>query len=106
MTGIKDVAREVGLSTATVSRALRGLPRVSPETRAQVLEAATRMGYVASSHAASLASGQTHAIGVVVPSMSSSTIAMCSAARLKRSATLHECGCTIGPTYEGPKQIG
>ena len=69
MTGIKDVAREVGVSTATVSRALRGLPRVSPETRERVLEVATRMGYVASPHAASLASGQTHAIGVVVPNV-------------------------------------
>ncbi len=69
MTGIKDVAREVGVSTATVSRALRGLPRVSPETRDRVLEVATRMGYVASPHAASLASGQTRAIGVVVPNV-------------------------------------
>jgi LacI family repressor for deo operon, udp, cdd, tsx, nupC, and nupG len=69
MTGIKDVAREVGVSTATVSRALRGLPRVSPETRERVLEVATRMGYVASPHAASLASGQTHSIGVVVPNV-------------------------------------
>jgi LacI family repressor for deo operon, udp, cdd, tsx, nupC, and nupG len=69
MTGIKDVAREVGVSTATVSRALRGLPRVSPETRERVLEVATRMGYVASPHAASLASGQTHAVGVVVPNV-------------------------------------
>ena len=69
MTGIKDVAREVGVSTATVSRALRGLPRVSPETRERVFEVATRMGYVASPHAASLAGGQTHAIGVVVPNV-------------------------------------
>lgn len=69
MTGIKDVARELGVSTATVSRALRGLPRVSPETRDRVLEVANRMGYVASPHAASLASGQTHAIGVVVPNV-------------------------------------
>ncbi len=69
MTGIKDVAREVGVSTATVSRALRGLPRVSPDTRERVLEVANRMGYVASPHAASLASGQTHAIGVVVPNV-------------------------------------
>lgn len=69
MTGIKDVARELGVSTATVSRALRGLPRVSPETRARVLEVATRMGYVASPHAASLASGQAHAIGIVVPTV-------------------------------------
>jgi LacI family transcriptional regulator, repressor for deo operon, udp, cdd, tsx, nupC, and nupG len=69
MTGIKDVAREVGVSTATVSRALRGLPRVSDETRERVLEVATRMGYVASPHAASLAGGRTHAIGVVVPNV-------------------------------------
>lgn len=69
MTGIKEVAREVGVSTATVSRALRGLPRVSPETRERVLETATRMGYVASPHAASLASGRTRAIGVVVPNV-------------------------------------
>ena len=69
MTGITDVAREVGVSTATVSRALRGLPRVSPETRDRVLEVAHRMGYVASPHAASLAGGQTRAIGVVVPNV-------------------------------------
>lgn len=67
MTSIKDVAREVGVSTATVSRALRGLPRVSEETRLKVLEVAQRLDYVASPQAASLASGQTKAVGVVVP---------------------------------------
>lgn len=67
MTSIKDVAREVGMSTATVSRALRGLPRVSEETRSKVLTAAQRLDYVASPHAVSLASGQTRAVGVVVP---------------------------------------
>ncbi|MEO7351274.1 MAG: LacI family DNA-binding transcriptional regulator [Marmoricola sp.] len=69
MSGIKDVAREAGVSTATVSRALRGLPRVSDETRERVLAAAARMEYVASPHAASLASGQTRTIGVVVPNV-------------------------------------
>lgn len=67
MTSIKDVAAEVGMSTATVSRALHGLPRVSSETRGKVLEAAQRLGYVPSSHAASLASGQTRTVAVVVP---------------------------------------
>lgn len=67
MSSIKDVAREVGVSTATVSRALRGLPRVSEETRLRVLSAAERLDYVASPQAASLASGHTHAVGVVVP---------------------------------------
>ena len=67
MTSIRDVARTVGVSTATVSRALRGLPRVSPETRVRVLQAAAELDYVASPSAAGLASGQTRAVGVVVP---------------------------------------
>lgn len=69
MSGIKDVAREAGVSTATVSRALRGLPRVSEETRERVLAAAARMEYVASPQAASLASGQTRTVGIVVPNV-------------------------------------
>jgi DNA-binding LacI/PurR family transcriptional regulator len=67
VTSIKDVARTVGVSTATVSRALRGLPRVSDETRDRVLQAAAEMDYVASPTAAGLASGQTKAVGVIVP---------------------------------------
>ena len=67
MTGIQDVAREVGLSTATVSRALRGIPGVSDETRLRVQEVAQRMGYVPSAAASVLASGQTRTIAVVVP---------------------------------------
>jgi LacI family repressor for deo operon, udp, cdd, tsx, nupC, and nupG len=69
MSGIKDVAREAGVSTATVSRALRGLPRVSEETRERVLAAAARMEYVASPNAASLASGLTRTVGIVVPNV-------------------------------------
>lgn len=67
MTGIKDVAREVEMSTATVSRALRGLPGVSDATRSRVREAARRLGYVPSPSAAGLASGQTRTVAVIVP---------------------------------------
>jgi hypothetical protein len=67
VTSIKDVARSVGVSTATVSRALRGLPRVSDETRDRVLQAAADLDYVASPSAAGLASGQTRSVGVIVP---------------------------------------
>ncbi|MEZ5092039.1 LacI family DNA-binding transcriptional regulator [Nocardioides sp.] len=67
MTGINDVAHEVGLSTATVSRALRNLPGVSEETRQRVVEAAQRLGYVASPAASVLAGGETRTIAVVAP---------------------------------------
>ena len=67
MTSIHDLARETGVSTATVSRALRGLPRVSDETRAKVMDAALRLGYVPSPHAVGLASGgQTRTVAIVV----------------------------------------
>jgi transcriptional regulator with XRE-family HTH domain len=38
--GIKEVASEAGVSIATVSRALRGLNHVNPETRKKILDAA------------------------------------------------------------------
>lgn len=61
------MARRAGVSTATVSRALRGLPNVSADTRARVLQAALELDYVISPSASRLASGQTRSIGVVTP---------------------------------------
>lgn len=64
---IEDVARRAGVSIATVSRSLRGLPEVAVHTRDRVLAAARELDYVASPFAARLASGRTATIGVVVP---------------------------------------
>lgn len=64
---IADVAREAGVSTATVSRVLNGTGTVSPAARDRVLAATTALGYVTSSAAASLASGRTRNVGIVVP---------------------------------------
>ena len=64
---IEDVARLAGVSIATVSRSLRGLPEVAPSTRDRVLVAARELDYVASPFAARLASGRTFTVGVVVP---------------------------------------
>lgn len=61
------MARVAGVSVATVSRALRGLDRVSPETRRRVLEVAEQLHYVASPTATSLASGRTRVVAVVAP---------------------------------------
>ncbi|WP_314457018.1 LacI family DNA-binding transcriptional regulator [uncultured Microbacterium sp.] len=67
MTGIDDVARAAGVSTATVSRALSGRGTVSSATRERVLAAAGSLGYVVSAAASTLATGRSRAVGVVVP---------------------------------------
>jgi DNA-binding LacI/PurR family transcriptional regulator len=64
---IDDVARRAGVSTATVSRALRGLPHVNERTRAAVHRTALDLGYVPSKSASTLASGRTRTVGVVTP---------------------------------------
>jgi len=67
MVKIDDVARLAGVSTATVSRALRGMPSVSQHTRQRVASAAAELGYVASPSASRLAGGRTGSVGLVVP---------------------------------------
>ncbi len=64
---IRDVAQAAGVSTATVSRALRGLPHVDPETRERVRRVAAELDYVVSPSASRLASGRTGTIAVITP---------------------------------------
>jgi LacI family transcriptional regulator len=62
----KDIARELAISQSTVSRALRGDPRVAAATIARVLEAAERMQYTPNLAARSLITRRTSTVGVVV----------------------------------------
>lgn len=64
---IRDVAAAAGVSTATVSRALRGLPHVDTETRDRVFKVAAELDYVMSPSASRLASGRTGSIAVITP---------------------------------------
>ncbi|MFL6136778.1 MAG: LacI family DNA-binding transcriptional regulator [Frankiaceae bacterium] len=64
---IVEVARLAGVSTATVSRALRGLPNVAALTKGRVLDAAQELGYVATPSARVLATGRTRTVAVVAP---------------------------------------
>ena len=64
---IKDVAERSKVSTATVSRALRGLPNVTPSTRDHVLKIAKEMGYSIDPIASQLRSGKSMNIGIVMP---------------------------------------
>ncbi len=66
---IRDVARESGLSVASVSRALNGHKSVRPKTRAHVVAVADRLGYVPHAGARSLSMARSNAIGVVLPDL-------------------------------------
>lgn len=67
---IADVARLAGVAKATASRALSGKGYVSEETRSRVVAAARTIGYVVSPNAASLVTGRTKNIGVIIPYIS------------------------------------
>jgi len=67
MSSLSDVARRAGVSKATASRALSGAAHVSPAARERVATAASDLGYVVSSTAASLVTGRTKNVGVITP---------------------------------------
>lgn len=70
-TTIYDVAREAGVSMATVSRVVNGNPNVKPSTRKKVLEAIERLGYRPNAVARGLASKKTTTVGVIIPDIAS-----------------------------------
>lgn len=63
---IEKVAERAGVSVATVSRALRGLPNVSPKTRDRVVSVAAMLNYRPDPNAARLAAGRTRTVAVGV----------------------------------------
>ncbi len=67
---IKDIARALKVSVSTVSRALRGLPEIHPDTRNAVLRLAEELDYQPNQLAKSLAKSRTKTIGVIVPNLS------------------------------------
>ena len=63
---IKDIAKALGLSTSTVSRALRGSYEISAETKKLVLEYAEKLNYRPNPIALSLKEKRSRSIGIVV----------------------------------------
>lgn len=64
---LKSLARTLGISKTTVSRALNGYPEVNVLTRERVLAAAKEAGYEANPMARSLAVGRTNVFGIIYP---------------------------------------
>lgn len=66
---MKDIAEKLGVSVVTVSKALRGFPGPSEETRARVLALAKEMNYGPNLAARALVSGRTYSVGLVIPDL-------------------------------------
>jgi LacI family transcriptional regulator len=66
MATLKDIGAELGLSVATVSRALNGFPEVNARTRDRVENAARRLGYRPNRVAQRLVTGRSGMVGMIV----------------------------------------
>lgn len=64
---IKDIARELGTNSSTVSRALNDSPLISQKTKTLVQQKAREMGYLADPVARQLREGRSRTIGMIVP---------------------------------------
>jgi LacI family transcriptional regulator len=64
---LRDIAVSLGLSHTTVSRALHDHPHISQNTKAQIRQAAEKLGYVPNSAARSMRSGHSQTVGLIVP---------------------------------------
>jgi LacI family transcriptional regulator len=67
---LQEIARDAGVSIATVSRVARGIGQVSPETRRRVQEAIDRHGFRPSRRGKALVERRHAAVGIVFPGLS------------------------------------
>lgn len=72
---IRDVARESGLSIATISRVMNGAPNVSETTRARVLEACRKLDYLPNPAARALSTAKSRTIAAIIPTIEHSIFA-------------------------------
>lgn len=68
---IYDIAKDLNISAATVSRGLQGNPLVNSKTRKTILEKAKELGYRSNNFAKNLRTADTHTIGVLMHELNS-----------------------------------
>lgn len=90
---MKDIARECGVSTATVSYVLNDAPgqTISAETKKRILHLANMVGYVSSASARALATGRSGCFGVYMPHAANSALKLRLLDALAKEAEKQAC---------------
>lgn|SRR5699024_7753738 len=100
---IYDVAREAGVSMATVSRVVNGNPNVKPSTRKKVFDVIDRLDYRPNAVARGLASKKTTTVGVIIPDVTN--LYFSSLARgIDDIATMYKYNIILANSDENPKK--
>lgn len=100
---IYDIAKELNISAATVSRALNNNPKISKSTCDLVMATATKMNYKQNKLAQALKSGKSHNIGVIVPRINTNFFA--SVIRgIEEELYSHKYNVIICQTHEDEKE--
>lgn len=95
---MRDLAKAVGVSVMTVSRAFKSDKSVNEETRRKILQVAQDLGYVFDSTAANLRTQSTNFVAVIIPSINNANFADTVGAM---SDTLSEAGMQVLLGYSG-----
>lgn len=95
----RDVAHELGIAVSTVSRALAGSPDIPHSTQQLVRETAQRLGYRRDAHAASLRTGRSGMISLVVGAIDNPFFSEL-AHEVEREANRHGLGLMIANSHE------
>ena len=67
---MKDIAKELGISVATVSRAINNSDNINPETKKKVLEFVEKSGYTPNAIARNLSKMESRTIALLIPNIS------------------------------------
>ncbi|MCE7053085.1 LacI family transcriptional regulator [Algoriphagus sp. AGSA1] len=74
---MKEIAKKLGVSVSTISRALKDSPELHPDTKKRIVEMAKEMNYQPNLLAQSLRISRTNTLGVIVPEITSHFFASC-----------------------------
>ena len=99
---MKDIARELGLSVVTVSKALRNHGDISEATRKRVMRRIEEVGYRPNLTARALITGRTYTMGLIVPDLLHAFFAQIAKA-LSRAVRQKNYGVLIASSEEDPE---